>query len=110
MVAKTEVPGRQKVFGPVLLCPGFPGLENGFLALWAVFWGAESEFEVRFSKFVRLGFWEFSTFRAFALLSSHSRSSVTYRDGICVRQNLGFHKAGIESFKTAQKSSKSDTI
>ena len=60
MVAKTEVPGRQKVFGPVLLCPGFPGLENGFLALWAVFWGAESEFEVRFSKFGRLGFCEFS--------------------------------------------------
>ena len=49
MVAKTEVSGRQKVFGlVVLLRPGFPGLENGFLALWAVFWGAESEFEVLF--------------------------------------------------------------
>ena len=46
MVAKTEVSGRQKVFGLVLLRPGSSGLENGFLALWAVFWGAESEFEV----------------------------------------------------------------
>ena len=48
MVAEILVRGRRTVFGRVLLSPAFPGLENGFLALWAVFWGAESEFEVRF--------------------------------------------------------------
>ena len=123
MVAKIEVPGRLKVFGPVLLCVGFPGLANGFVALWDGFWGAgsllfgalvrcslglvwcaESEFEVRFSKFGRLGLWGSSTFRAFALLSSLSRSSVTYRDGICVRQNLGLQKSEIKTIQTAQKS------
>ena len=47
MVAEIWVRGRRKVFGPVLFSPAFPGLENGVVALWGVFWGADSEFEVR---------------------------------------------------------------
>ena len=73
MVAKTEVLGRQTVFGPVLFCPGFPGLENGFLALWAVFWGADSEFEVRFSKFGHLASFKMYTKRTNSNLESFRR-------------------------------------
>ena len=86
MVAKTEVPGRQKVFGPVLLCPGFPGLENGFLALGAVLEGAEFEIEVRFRNsdvshfgdspiFARLHFFELSLMVLSDLLRWHMCSS-----------------------------------
>ena len=49
--------GRLTAFYPVLLSPASPGLANGSLVLWlwAVFWGAESEFEVRLFRFGRLG-------------------------------------------------------
>ena len=53
MVAEILVRGRRKVFGPVLLSPAFPGLENGVVVLWGGFWGAESEFEVRLVQFGR---------------------------------------------------------
>ena len=47
--------GRQKARVPVLRTQASPGLENGLLALWAVFSGAESEFEVRFDQLGHLG-------------------------------------------------------
>ena len=107
MVVRTLFP----VFCTVLVTQASPGPDREFLALWEVFWGAEFEFEVRFSKFGRLGhFFAFSIFRAVTFLSIHSMSSVTYRDGMCVRQNLGLQKGDSKTFQTAQNSSKSDTI
>ena len=46
--------GRLIAFGLVLRPLASPGPNREFLALWAVFWGADSEFEVRFSKFGHL--------------------------------------------------------
>ena len=48
-------PGVRLVsLGLVLRPLASPGPDREFLALWAVFWGADSEFEVRFSKLGRL--------------------------------------------------------
>ena len=48
-------PGVRLVsLGLVLRPLASPGPDREFLALWPVFWGADSEFEVRFSKFGHL--------------------------------------------------------
>ena len=46
--------GRLIAFGQVLRPLASLGPNREFLGLWAVFWGADSEFEVRFSKFGHL--------------------------------------------------------
>ena len=46
---------RQNARVPVLRNPASPGLAETALALWAVFSGAESEFEVRFDQLGHLG-------------------------------------------------------
>ena len=111
MVAKTEVSGRQKVFGLVLLCLCFPGLENGFLVLWGVFWAAESDFEVHFAKFGRLAIpqnAEKKSKREFGVVQSftyrpNSQHGFAPLDRIGFCRNLQRLKVGTQSFTTAQK-------
>ena len=62
--------GRLIAFGLVLRTLASPGPNREFLAVWAIFWSADSEFEVRFSKFGHLASFKMYTKRRNSNLES----------------------------------------
>ena len=81
-------PGARLMSSGLVLRPlAFPDPDREFLALGAVFWGADSEFEVRFSKFGHLASFKMYTKRTNSNLESFRRflSTNSSRGGYPIR-------------------------